>query len=503
MSTKTAIIIRVKKDKAQESTFLFTDTLPVEKGEESDIAISERTEYRFTDSFTIGRGEDYDVPIMNKTVSRPHAEIVYEGDKWWVYDLQSANGLFVDGVKVDQAPLVNNSRIRLGQGGPILSVTLEKIIPKDKETIDPMSPAKNADYYFGDPNEGQIGQRTMMIRQAFQNIQKKQKKKYTGIIAIFACLFFLTGIYAAYKHIVVNKQKALAEDIFYSMKRLELEVSDTLKEIKRRKDVESQKLIENYRLQQKELEKKYDQFVDTLDVYGKGISAKKKLILRVARIFGECEINMPKGFVKEVMSYIKKWKTSTRLEDGIERAKRKGYTPKIVEIMESNDLPPQFFFLGLQESLFDIDACGPKTRFGIAKGIWQFIPSTADRYGLQIGPLYKVKKPDPQDERHDFERSTKAAAKYIRDIYDTDAEASGLLVMASYNWGERRVIKLIQSMPQDPRERNFWRILEKYKKQIPKQTYDYVFYIVSAAVIGENPRLFGFDFDNPLASATR
>jgi hypothetical protein len=248
------------------------------------------------------------------------------------------------------------------------------------------------------------------------------------------------------------------------------------------------------------MKEKYDQFVNTLDVYGKGISAKERLILRVARTFGECEINMPKGFAKEVMSYIKKWKTSNRLKKAIERAKRRGYITKIVEIMESHDLPPQFFYLGLQESLYDVNACGPKTRFGIAKGIWQFIPSTADRYGLRIGPLFKVKKPDPQDERHDFERSTVAAAKYIRDIYDTDAQASGLLVMASYNWGERRVIKLVRSMPQDPRERNFWRMLENYKEKIPKQTYDYVFYIVSAAVIGENPRLFGFDFDSPLAS---
>jgi hypothetical protein len=55
-------------------------------------------------------------------------------------------------------------------------------------------------------------------------------------------------------------------------------------------------------------------------------------------------------------------------------------------------------------------------------------------------------------------------------------------------------------MPDNPRERNFWRILENHRKKIPKQTYDYVFYIVSAAVIGENPRLFGFNFDNPLAS---
>ena len=43
-----------------------------------------------------------------------------------------------------------------------------------------------------------------------------------------------------------------------------------------------------------------------------------------------------------------------------------------------------------------------------------------------------------------------------------------------------------------------WGLLQ-YKKQIPRQTYDYVFHIFSAAVIGEDPHLFGFDFDNPLA----
>lgn len=71
--------------------------------------------------------------------------------------------------------------------------------------------------------------------------------------------------------------------------------------------------------------------------------------------------------------------------------------------------------------------------------------------------------------------------------------------MASYNWGENRVIRLLQRMPQNPRERNFWRLLALYRNQIPKETYDYVFFIISAAVIGENPKLFGFDFENPLA----
>ena len=156
-------------------------------------------------------------------------------------------------------------------------------------------------------------------------------------------------------------------------------------------------------------------------------------------------------------------------------------------------------YLGLQESNFNVGACGPPTRFGIAKGMWQFIPTTARSYGLRTGPLAELQQFDPGDERHDFLKSTQAAAEYISYIYNTQAQASGLLVMASYNWGENRVIKLINTMPENPKERNFWCLLSKYRSNIPQETYDYVFYIVSAAVIGENPRLFGFDFDNPLA----
>ena len=65
------------------------------------------------------------------------------------------------------------------------------------------------------------------------------------------------------------------------------------------------------------------------------------------------------------------------------------------------------------------------------------------------------------------------------------------------------MLPLVQSMPANPRERNFWQLLTKYRDKIPQETYDYVFYISSAAVIGENPRLFGFDFDDPLSNVGR
>jgi hypothetical protein len=227
------------------------------------------------------------------------------------------------------------------------------------------------------------------------------------------------------------------------------------------------------------------------------MSDQDRLILRVARIYGECEANLPDGFVEEVKKYIGKWQSSNRFAEAIERANLNGYSRIIKDVMLEHYLPPQFFYLALQESDFRRNVAGPKTRFGIAKGIWQFIPSTANRFGLRTGPLLEVPGYDPKDERFDFEKATRAAASYIREIYTTDAQASGLLVMASYNWGEHRIIERIRQMPENPRERNFWKLLKQH--QIPKETYDYVYYIFSATVIGENPRLFGFDFDNPLS----
>lgn len=103
---------------------------------------------------------------------------------------------------------------------------------------------------------------------------------------------------------------------------------------------------------------------------------------------------------------------------------------------------------------------------------------------------------DEQDQRFDFALATRAGAKYLKLIYGTEAQASGLLVIASYNYGQNRVREMIKKMPDNPRERNFWKFIQQY--QIPKETYDYVFYIFSAAVIGEDPKHFGFKFNPPL-----
>jgi hypothetical protein len=207
---------------------------------------------------------------------------------------------------------------------------------------------------------------------------------------------------------------------------------------------------------------------------------------------------MPPDFEQEVLKYIKYWQSSGRFARDIQLAREKGYTHKISQALLDRGLPVQFFYLAMQESDFDPYISGPITRKGYAKGMWQFIPETAVHYGLRIGPLADLPRPDPADERDQVDKATDAATRYLDVLYSTDAQASGLLIMACYNWGENQVLPLVRSMPPNPGQRNFWRLLSEHRSQIPPETYNYVFYITAAAVIGENPRLFGFNFDNPL-----
>ena len=247
------------------------------------------------------------------------------------------------------------------------------------------------------------------------------------------------------------------------------------------------------------LEAQYDDLLKTLGIYSERTPADVQLIYRMVHRLGESEATVPKGFVDEVRKYIKQW-DAAQLRTSVGRANAQKLGPQVSEILLQHHLPREFFYLALQESNFDPKAIGPSTRFGVPKGMWQIIPPTGQAYGLRLGPLRGERLYDPTDDRHNVAKSTAAAARYLEDLYTTDAQASGLLVMASYNMGETRLLKLIRTLPESPAQRNFWALLEKHRREIPTETYNYVFRVFSAAVICANPKLFGFDFDPPLGS---
>ncbi|MDX1437332.1 MAG: FHA domain-containing protein [Anaerolineales bacterium] len=81
--------------------------LPLPDGEEQEFELS-------TGSFTIGRGAANDIVLVDDRISRIHARLDHDGSGWFLHDLGSANGSYVNGVKVEKARLSPGDTIRLG-----------------------------------------------------------------------------------------------------------------------------------------------------------------------------------------------------------------------------------------------------------------------------------------------------------------------------------------------------------------------------------------------------
>jgi len=460
------------------------------------VAVAGHTDVlRFVHTVSVGRAETNTIVLDDGIVSGNHLELRRAGDGWELVDLGSTNGTYIDGERVTQVVLGPRTEVVLGLGGPRLSLTIP-----GRTTPDPtrrVAPLDIADRYLADEAPEDMSARTGLIRQLLQERRAQETQSWLKrmrhlrvAVGVLLVLALGAGGAAVWQARRARELRVAAGDVFNTMKSLELDV--------RRLEAKAgpDQSVQEHRAR---LEAQYEGLLKTLGIYSPRTPQDVQLIYRTAHRLGESEATVPKGFVEEVRKYIKRW-DAEELEASVARANAEKLGPQVSAILLQHHLPREFFYLALQESQFNPKAVGPSTRFGVAKGMWQLMPQTAQAYGLKVGPLRGERQYDPSDERHSVAKATTAAARYLEDLYTTDAQASGLLVMASYNMGETRVLRLIRSLPENPAQRNFWALLEKHRRQIPAETYDYVFRVFSAAVICANPKLFGYDFDPPLGS---
>jgi membrane-bound lytic murein transglycosylase D len=157
------------------------------------------------------------------------------------------------------------------------------------------------------------------------------------------------------------------------------------------------------------------------------------------------------------------------------------FLPMILEVFRQKGLPEELVFTAMIESGFDPVAV---SRAG-AKGLWQFMAPTARQYGLRVDRWL--------DERLDPEKSTVAAANYLKDLYTTFG--SWDLTQAAYNAGEMKVIRAIKGTG----TRDFWSLTNS--RLLRDETKNYVPAIHAVTIISQEPEQYGFAVtpDEPLS----
>jgi len=135
---------------------------------------------RFSAAFHIGRDHDCDVRVNDVHVSRKHVAASFESGIWKLRDLKSANGMFVDGEKVETVSIDESVSITLGAAGPTLLFEVEGAGAKHRAHLpatvqqgegETRLLASYEERYFGSKaREERVGGRTLMIRRAFQKV---------------------------------------------------------------------------------------------------------------------------------------------------------------------------------------------------------------------------------------------------------------------------------------------------------------------------------------------
>jgi hypothetical protein len=145
----------------------------------------------------------------------------------------------------------------------------------------------------------------------------------------------------------------------------------------------------------------------------------------------------------------------------------KKYLPEIERLLQEQGIPDDFKYLAIAESglLNASSAAG-------AKGYWQILEETGKEYGLEIT--------ESVDERYHLEKSTLAAAAYLKKAHQKFGDWTA--VAASYNMGQSGFSK----RQEEQLQRNY------YDLHLNEETSRYLFRILAFKLLFENPKAFGY-----------
>ena len=175
--------------------------------------------------------------------------------------------------------------------------------------------------------------------------------------------------------------------------------------------------------------------------------------------------------VQQSIAYLKR-SPDKHLYNWLGRAET--YFPMIEQILAEERMPDELKYLAMIES-----GLNPRARsWAAANGMWQFIKATGSAYGLETNAWV--------DERLDPEKSTRAAARHLRDLYEL-FDGDWHLALAGYNCSPGRIKRaMARAETRLGRKATFWDIYN----DIPKETRNYVPMFIAASLVASNPEAF-------------
>ena len=195
----------------------------------------------------------------------------------------------------------------------------------------------------------------------------------------------------------------------------------------------------------------------------------------------EPDFDIPIVINEKVEQFIHYFQTTRRDRFVTWLARSGRYIPAMKKLLKEHGLPEDLVYMAFIESGFDPYAYSRSK----AVGPWQFIYLTGKRYGLRVNWWV--------DERRDPEKSTIAAAKYLKDLYETFA--CWYLAAAGYNAGEYKIVKAMKRY----RTEDFWKLTKV--QYLKRETKNYVPLLIAAALVAKDPEKYGFtdvEYQEPL-----